>query len=437
MKAPLLQLFSINDAADPSIRTNLIEIVPVSNGATANPESRMRQWLQHVYLMGSQLKPFAFDLMFIDIRFERDPHAPRYGGLNPGQKPVSKSEHRNVNPLGLMHALTFASRQDPFGRPFVWGYHSGDPKSVKDDPVAIIAFSLLAALEQRGAAGDINVFGSPWKWDDFGLHRAPEYAVQHFSKAIACLPRGGPEVILSDMIRRYHLKLLHRVGEDRIGIEHDGLETALRLASSATAADRRALAACSIKMFGKVGQRWTRELLLQSLFADKLIDRTDIWPEGKILDALKEFLVVLKELSLSETKEQLVAQVDEIMALIEIQQPKVLKSIRPAKRKRIGALAIVCWWLEQKAAAQVAIANGWELKPPSTNQLLFDFGYGDRGAHRGPMENCLEPLGYFKLAKFFDDLETIKLRPPFHEVGRYWWKNRCGAAESAMPACLR
>jgi hypothetical protein len=437
MNAPLLQLFSINDAADPSIRTNLIKIIPVSNGATAKPENRMRQWLQHVYLMGSQLEPFTFDLMFIDIRFERDPHAPKYGHLDPAKKAASKAEHRTVNPLGLMHALTFASRQDPFGAPFVWGYHSGDPKSVKDDPIAIIAFSLLAALEQRGAAGDINVFGSPWKWDDFGLHKAPEYAVQHFSKAIACLPRGGPEVILSDMIRRYQQKLLHCVREERIGIENDGLETALRRASSGTDSDLRALAKCSIKMFGKVGPSWTRELLLQSLFADKLIDHRDSWPAGKILDALKAFLEALKEASLSETKEQLVAQVDEVMTLIEKHQPKVLKGIRPAKRKRIGALAIVCWWLKQKADAQAAIADGRQLKPPSTNQLLFDFGYGDRGAHRGPMENCLEPLGYFKLAKFFDDLETIQLRSPFHEVGRYWWKNRCKGAESTMPACLK
>ena len=142
----LLRMFAINDQPAAALRTNLIDIVTVEDGKKMGKQSnRMEQWLHHVYLLGAQQEPLRFDLMFIDIKFETDPWAPRYGD-------------GTVNPLGLLHALPFASRQDPWGAPFVWGYHSGDPGSVKDDPVAIIVFSLLSALEQRVQE---NVFGSP------------------------------------------------------------------------------------------------------------------------------------------------------------------------------------------------------------------------------------------------------------------------------------
>src|SRR3954447_8174180 len=140
--AERLRLLAIDDETAPALSTNLIEIIKVADGE-GGAIDRISHWMQHVHLLGSQ-EHVLFDLLFIDIRFHEDRFAPQYGD-------------EQVNPLGLLHALTFAARQDPSGPPFIWGYHSGDPDSVKNDPIAIIAFSLLSALEQRGDAEDIKV----------------------------------------------------------------------------------------------------------------------------------------------------------------------------------------------------------------------------------------------------------------------------------------
>jgi len=425
----LLRMFTINDQAfrakdgeeGPPLRTDLIEPVELADGK-GKASKRMGQWLQHVHLLGVLQEPLAFDLMFVDIKFEKDPWAPGYGD-------------GSVNPMGLLHALTFASKQDPWGTPFVWGYHSGDPASVKDDPIAIIAFSLLSALEQRV---EENVLGSPWKWDDVGLHKSPGYAVQHFSNAIECLPRGGPELILQDMMVRYRQKLLSHVGDDRLAVLPDPLEAAARWATSGTETDRRELAKACIRLSNRLGPKWTRDILLQSIFADALVEKQDIWPAGKVLGDLRDFLKDLKAVGQVETKEFWVARVDEIMRRIENDEPTVLNGIRPRERKkRVGALAIMCWWLQAKAQELATRDMRTEVKKFNTNDLLTDFGYND--AHREPVEGCLGAFGHKKLRSFFDHLETTEepVGSPFHEVGRYWWKNRCNGRDEAMPLWLR
>jgi hypothetical protein len=419
----LLRMFAINDQAAPPLRTRLIEPVTVADGRGVDKQAtRMAQWLQHVYLLGAQEEPINFDLMFIDIMFDKDPWAPQYGD-------------GTVNPLGLLHALTFASRQDPFGPPFVWGYHSGNPDSVKKDPIAIIAFSLLSALEQRV---DSNVLGSPWRWNDVGLHKTPGYAIQHFSNAIECLPKGGPEVIFEDMMRRYREKLHLYVLEERVIVAQDGLEAALRCAKSGTEADRKQLAEACLTMSGRLGPRRGRKILLQSLFADELVDPRDVWPCGKPLKSVLSFLVALKEAGLVETREFWVGQVDKIMERIEAGQSTVLNGIRPVgMKRRIGALAIICWWLSAKAEEQKSVEEHRQVTPFNTEHLLLDFGYS--GAHRDPVQACLKTFEFEKLAPFFEFLETTEepLHSPFYEVGRFWWKNRCHACDEKRPLWLR
>ena len=88
----LLRMFTINDQAfrakdgeeGPPLRTDLIEPVELADGK-GKASRRMGQWLQHVHLLGVLQEPLAFDLMFVDIKFEKDPWAPGYGdgSVNP------------------------------------------------------------------------------------------------------------------------------------------------------------------------------------------------------------------------------------------------------------------------------------------------------------------------------------------------------------------
>jgi hypothetical protein len=220
-----LRLLAINDEKAPALKTNLVKIVRVANGEGEGEENftdRVSHWLQHVHLLGTGEMP-DFDLLFIDIKFHEDRYAPKYGD-------------GEVNPLGLLHALTFAAKRDSSQGPFVWGIHSGEPKTVKNDPIAIIVFSLLAALERRGEAAEIKVDGRPWKWNDVGIHNAdvwsddkrPNAAERHFSKAIANLPKGGSEVIWEKMMIQYREKFLDYVDEDRMFVDPVQVGTLLR-----------------------------------------------------------------------------------------------------------------------------------------------------------------------------------------------------------------
>ena len=440
MKTSLLKLFAINDQEDPDIASDLLEIVEVPDGeATPDPRKvkRMKHWLQHVHLLGAQAR-VTFDLLFIDIRFMRpyEAYAPKYGT---GED----------NPMGLVHALTFAARQDPSREPLVWGYHSAEPLKVCNDPVAIIAFSLLAALEQRGAAGDILIDETPWKWDDFGINRYPKRAVEHFSNGIANLPQGGAEVIWKDMVYRYRNKLAHYVKNQLAFIEYDDLALAHQLACENTEVARTRLTKLSLRLSGKTEHGWNRVLLLQSLFADHLEYCKPSWPEDKIV-VLKDYLSVLREAAGDEPPEVWAAEVVRLMAAASKKvaqsdsnakpgqdkgdekgtQKGVLNGIRPKGNKnRMGTLAILCWWLNQKSN---------HIKIITTEQLLRSLGYHE---NRVPLTNCLNGVtGYKRLEKFLEYLDTTEepVRPALlYDVGRYWWEEKCKASIAFAPKCIR
>lgn len=437
----LLRLLAINDERAPALITNLVEIVPVATGEGGEPTDRMSHWLQHVHLLGTEQVP-TFDLLFIDIRFHEDRFAPKYGD-------------GKVNPLGLLHALTFAARQDPSQAPFVWGYHSGEPETVKDDPIAIIVFSLLSALEQRGETAEVKVGGKPWKWNDVGIHNldvwydpnntsTPHAAIRHFSKAIANLPKGGSEVIWQKMIVRYRQKFLDYVDNERIFIDQDQVGLLLRMAQKGSQEDRSKLATASLDLSGPPGRPWTRKILLQSLFADELIRLKDIWPEGDALTELVKFLTTFKKMGMSGGTNAWFQRVRNLMKLVKlnetppdnddddqeskVRRTRVLQDITPMRDRRcLGALGVICWWLERKA----------EETPCITEDLLISFGY--KGNDRDVVQGCLASLSHTKLKEFFDYLEKTndRLPPLYAAVGRKWWIEVCKKDGAKAPKCVR
>jgi hypothetical protein len=436
-------MFAINDQAKPGLRSNLIKRIELPDGKkTGGKTDRMAEWLQHVYILGSKTE-VTFDLMFIDIQFDKDENAPKYGdGIR--------------NPLGLLHALTFASRQDPFGPPFVWGYHSGGAEMVMKDPIAIIAFSLLTAMEQRTFP---SVNDRPWRWDGIGLHNAPEAAQKYFSDALGAIPKSLAEDIFKDMMVRYRAKLLDYIVEERIAIESDGIDQALQWATARS--DDEALtklAQIHVGLSSTWGPVWRRELLLQSLFADELVDIQQKWPKDH-LTHVRNYLSDLNIASCNETRSYWIDQVDGLMARIKAKEKNVLKTIRPPKyKRRIGAMAVVCWWLERKADQARAEQRNIEQVSVNSNDLLSDFGYipdlddarevselskkkrKPDNSNRGPLEGCAELLiGDKSLSGILDYLEDAKesLRAPYADVCMYWWTKRCDSSGLPVPRCLQ
>jgi hypothetical protein len=105
------------------------------------------------------------------------------------------------------------ARQDLTNRPFVWGIHSANPSSVKDDPVAILTFGLLSAMERRKG------------WDDYSRRSIPAY----FSNQIASLQALSPKEAWRCLIPWYREKLLNEVRAGGVSIK---VESILRLESS-------------------------------------------------------------------------------------------------------------------------------------------------------------------------------------------------------------
>ena len=97
------------------------------------------------------------------------------------------------------------------------------------------------------------------------------------------------------------------------------------------------------------------------------------------------------------------------------------------KRRCVGALAVICWWLERKAEGTAYMAK----------DLLEAFGYGNDDSQ--VVAGCLASFGYTKLTDFFNYLETTsdRLPPPYSSVGRKWWMEKCKKDADLAPKCVR
>jgi hypothetical protein len=433
----MLHVLSINDETAPALSTNLIHFVKVANCEGEGGETdHISHWMQHVHLLGLE-EPIAFDLLFIDIRFHEDRFAPKYGD-------------ERVNPLGLLHALTFAARQDPFGPPFIWGYHSGDPGSVQKDPIAIIAFSLLSALEQRGDGDDVKVGGRTWKWNDVGLHNTEadelkERAEKHFSRALASLPKGGAEVIWRSMVIRYRNKFLNFVDEERMFVDQDQMGLLLHAVEKKDDRSRKVLAEAVLEITGPPARRWTRKILLQSLFADELVRDCKVWPADKLKE-VTTFLTAFKKMGASGGTDFWFGRVKELMRKVHkepaddakeldknrsVKPPalKDIKGITSVKNRRcLGALGVVCWWLEHKASGTLQTAT--------VTSLLKAFGYYSE--HPKVLLGCLKALSHTSIADFLVYLNTTneRLPSPYASVGLKWWIDECKKDGAKAPKCI-
>jgi hypothetical protein len=392
-----LRLLMVNDQ-EVGIGTDAIDVIKCNNGF-GEELPWLAHWHQHMHLWGNGLVP-EFDLLLIDIKFEQDEYDPHYFG----EEEAKKNKTTIRNPFGLLHALPLAARQDLTNMPFVWGIHSGDPSSIKDDPVAIWAFGLLCAMEQREG------------WSGYDTSSIPSY----FSEQLGSLQALPAKDAWQELIGRYRKRLKQWCELGRIYIELDSLNKLIDDFKGATASNFDSLASEALFIYAGYEEHM---ISLRSLFAE-----FDPWDQG-VKKPVLEFLKDLK--SISERKTDIFPQVQDILVTLEnddeISLTDALPSSKAVDRDTIGVGVLVCLWLKRF----------YEGRPRKAKDILEDAGYGNN--HQAPKRLLIR--ANFKgvtFQTFLDRLEFELLPPILRECGRQYWEalDHDKRKDRRWPACL-
>ena len=152
MAGRMLRLLLINDEEVKEVGSQFIEIVRCPTGFGNSVATRLAHWHSHMYLWGTGQVP-DFDLLLIDIRFDRDTYDPAYFGEPHGPQLYTPRE-KAVNPFGLLHALPLVARQDLTNMPFVWGSIVGirPPRRTTQWPSGLLACSAPWSVERAGTS---------------------------------------------------------------------------------------------------------------------------------------------------------------------------------------------------------------------------------------------------------------------------------------------
>ena len=401
-----LRLLVINDQKV-SIGSDHIEVVECPTGSGLGSDiPRLANWPQHMYLWGTGSVP-EFDLLLIDIKFERDTYDPYYFGER-------ESKANNIiNPFGLLHALPLAARQDLTNMPFVWGVHSGEPSAVKDDPVAIWAFGLLCAMERRKG------------WNEYKNKRQiPDY----FSKQIDSLQALDANAAWIELVDRYRKRLKEACEKGRLQIEAEGLNDLIDEIENANDSEFKNLEGDILFYAGREGDT----LSLRSLFAD-----FKSWDTSVKKDVLK-FLKGLKE---AEKQANIYPRVLSIIeqlrkgdktANLTLSDILDARSEDKAEKALIAVGVMTCFWLERY----------YFDRHRKTGELLFDMGYLQKSNYQQPNRYLKYSRNISPLGRFLKTLETRRsLDPTLRECGRQFWrevlKKQTGGKNKDWPLCLQ
>jgi hypothetical protein len=401
-----LRLLVINDQKV-SIGSDQIEIVecPIKSSSGKNIP-RLANWPQHMYLWGTGSVP-EFDLLLVDIKFEKDTYDPYYFYER-------ESKDKNIiNPFGLLHALPLAARQDLTNMPFVWGVHSGEPSAVKDDPVAILAFGLLCAMERRPG------------WNQYKSKRQiPDY----FSKQIDSLQALDANAAWIELVDRYRNRLQEACEKGRLQVEIEGLNDLIGEIENTYDSEFKKLDGDILFYAGRQGDT----LSLRSLFAD-----FKTW-DASIKENVLKFLKGLKEAEKQANIYPRVASIIEQLRSGDKRANLTLSGILDAKsedkaRKAMTAVGVItCLWLERYYFDRYR----------KTRELLADMGYLQKNNYQQPNRYLEYSRNISPLGRFLKTLETRRsLDPTLRECGRHYWrdvlKKQSGGKNKDWPPCLQ
>jgi hypothetical protein len=409
MKGRKLRLLVLNDLVKAVPKPRLLTIVQVPDG-DGGMLPCIQNLHQHMQIWGTSCAP-QFDLLLVDIKYEQDGYAPDYFG-------------QEVNPYGLLHALPLAARQGLTGMPFVWDIHTGQPKLVKDDPVAQFAFGLLSAMEQREVGGE-----NPWKWNGYQATLSPA----HFHDGIQGLGSSNPDERLDELVTRYRGKLIEQVGAGRLWAD---LSEIKRL--KALLADKKMvnLAETSLLIYCDDKNQPKQELFLQSLFADELSDRLgdgvaelEEWPGGGPCTELRSFVDKLEAaIWRSIPVDQLYKLVRQMLTELPAASKKGLgahlKGMRHKQFILIGT--VICKWLELLFSGESSTTHE---NVKAVCKIYHDHAIADN----------LSDLGINTTGQLFiDSLARAPLPQPFRALGDKHWTflEQEAKRQKTRPACI-
>jgi hypothetical protein len=241
-----LRLLILNDEEVVPI-TIPVDRVPCAHPYVDQDQDRLGSWAQHLWLWMNGEIP-DFDLLLIDIRFDKDLTDPKY----PDER---------ANPLGLLHALALVGQVRAARMPFVWGIHSSAKESVLDDPVALVCYGLLRAMDHANVP-------DPGLEDEFVRLNPdlPQYFRDNLDKGrdVTNLPDSTVRAI----VRKYRAAFVLACG-DYLSVQPHHIDPLVELANNYIATGEKALVdelqSSFIVVSNGVG---TEGLYLQSFFAD-------------------------------------------------------------------------------------------------------------------------------------------------------------------------
>ncbi len=137
-----LRMLNINDnreALPPTANSPFIDVVRLpSDGLNGKSIDKISRWAQAINLMSSEQIP-QFDLLAIDVMFDRDQSAPIYEGRTRDELP----------PYGLLIALPLVGMNMNSQFPTAFATYSAyDKRQVRENGVAMTAIGLLAASQR-------------------------------------------------------------------------------------------------------------------------------------------------------------------------------------------------------------------------------------------------------------------------------------------------
>ena len=415
-----LRLLVVNDEENVPVTVEPLDLVSCPNPFEATEQPRLGTWMQHLWMWMRQEVP-EFDLLLVDIRFYKDTTDPKYFD-------------ERANPLGLLHVLPLVGQLTTSKMPFVWGIHSSAKEAVIDDPIAIVCYGLLRAMDHANQPDqDLE---SEFAARKPNLSRYFKEKLQDDQSVT-----NTPDTMVRSLVVKYRKAFLLAC-RDKLSLNYGQLDLIARLASDYAQGDVAAglqLAdACIVVSNGVM----TDEISVRSYFGD-LSDwspenaRQVVQPELQALQNTQPFTDIWSDVR--KCISQLQGDNNEELTAGMIVTEQLRGNDQQDRHGRVSMGLVLCACLR-------LLHDQWRGRrrakdPPQfqSSDVLKKLGYPP-GQYKWPDYRLKDFFGKsMRLTNFRDQLDQQPLGHAFlRECGRRYWQqlNQEHETELRLPACL-
>ncbi len=423
MKGRKLCLLVINDDIDVPITVENIEVLELPG--PSDPKKRLMTWEQHLWLWMHRKVP-EFDLLLVDIIFEKDETSPKYF-----------EQSQTSNPFGLLHALPLVGQVSRSNMPFVWDIHSSAKERVLQDPVAITCYGLLKAMEQP-------VTKNPSLELEF---KNPRRSMKkYFQKQLASDESATrqPDQVAQELVGKYRAALLVSC-QSYLSLDYENLDRLLALAERFAGGDEKAGDELGDSTLDLTSGLTTDSISVRSIFADQknwtpVVAQKVLIPDLKKLHETRHFTDIWPDVSacMDLLKAKQNADDYEYSAAKAIEEIVPLSSDHNARRDRVAVGVILCTILNCR--------HGKNKYDPDSKllvaELLAALNYKSNDyqwLNRHLKTDVLGEKNRLTPSKFLAYTESNTLSHAFlRQCGRQYWTKLTGKKDlDSMPICLQ